>query len=240
MYLFVLMYLMSFSAECEDKLVVALSNFSPWTVVEGRKVTGIDIELIDAMTANQPIKVEYFRCPWARCLELMRQGKIDLASNLFWSAERAAFLDYFKQPYVQGSYRAFYLHRSSGATISNYEDLSSLAIGTRIGMRYFEKFDQDIQLKKVPLATDAQLIEMLKHQRLDAMIGQEDVIDYMLLTSKLTREITKAKFKHFVAEPGYMVMSKKSSVLHLKTTLEERLNHLVASGHFAELVEKYR
>ena len=97
----------------KDRITVVLSDFKPWTILNESGPTGIDIDLINRIGKDLNIEIDYFPCPWARCLEMMKQGKIDFASNLFKLPEREKYLVYFEKPYLKGSIRAFYVKTPS-------------------------------------------------------------------------------------------------------------------------------
>ena len=231
---------LSFMANSQTKLVIALSAFEPWTIIDGEKVSGIDIELIEKLAEMQQLEPVYYACPWARCLQLLRTGEIDLVSFVFHSPERAQYLDYIEQPYVHGNYQAFYLNRNTQLQINQFSDLLPLHIGVRRDISYFPRFDQNSVIKKKQVTYDLQLIKMLNSNHIDALVGQEEVIDYLLLKNGFNQQIVKANYKVFQVDNAFLAFSKKSKVRHLKAEMEANLHRLLAQDLIGKLRKKYQ
>jgi polar amino acid transport system substrate-binding protein len=211
----------------KERLVVAAADYEPWTVVEKKHISGIDVELINMLAAKLGIEVSYYPCPWARCLKLAEQGDIDLISNAFKTSERQKYLSYLEPAYINGTYRVFYLNNASDIEITRLEDLHELDIGVRPNVKYFEQFDLNTSLKKVTIMQEEQLIGLLLKERIDVFIGQEDVIDYVLRKNNLSSQVKKAKYRVLVQNKGFMALSKKSKLLYLKPQLENTLQELI-------------
>lgn len=237
---FSFLILLHLTSLAKEKLVVAVSNFEPWTIVTSDSVTGIDMQLIDRLAAMQNLDVVHFKCPWVRCLQLLKVGQIDIVSNIFHSEERAEYLSYFKSPYIHGNNRIFYINNSGNIKIESPNDLTSLRVGLRRGVKYFNDFDKNNKLDKVYVNHNTQLINMLLKFRLDTFIGQEDVVDYLLLKKGLSKQIGKATYKHFQVDKGYLAFSKLSKLLHLKPEMENNLRQLIEDKTIIKIKEQYR
>lgn len=235
-----LLIFLTFSTSAKTKLVVAVSSFEPWTIINESGISGIDMELIEQLASYQNLEVSHLRCPWIRCLKLLEEGKADIVSSVFKSKEREQYLSYFKSPYVHGNNRIFYLNKNTNITINSIEDLSSLRVGLRRGIKYFPEFDQQTQMNRELVNDNNQLIQMLLKNRIDTFIGQEDVVDYFLLKRNLTQYIKKANYKYFQVDEGYLAFSKKSKLLHLQPEMEKNLTLLINSNILEKLKDKYR
>ncbi|GLX78070.1 hypothetical protein tinsulaeT_14100 [Thalassotalea insulae] len=223
-----------------DKLVVALSSFEPWTIINEQQISGIDIELLERLAQMQKLTLDYYSCPWARCLQLLKEGKIDIVSSIFYSDERAEYLSYFNQPYVHGNYQVFYLNKASNFGINSFSDLNNLEIGVRRDISYFPKFDQNQQLNKKQVTYDHQLVNMLLNQRIDTFVGQEDVIDYLLIKEGHSDKFIKANYKVFQPDNSFLAFSKKSKLLPLQAQMERNLAILLAQDMIGQLRKKYQ
>ncbi|WP_206486496.1 transporter substrate-binding domain-containing protein [Thalassotalea sp. G2M2-11] len=239
---FALISLLFFSlySDAKTELVVAVSSFEPWTIIAGEKATGIDMELVEKLAQMQNLTVKYSHCPWVRCLHLLRQGEIDLVTNVFYSTERENYLNYFAQPYIHGNYHTFYINRASDFTINQFNDLLPLTIGVRRNVNYFPKFDRYQGLKKKKLTYDIQLINMLKANRIDVMIGEEDVMDYLLSKHDERGQIVKTNYRVYQQDVGFFAFSKKSNLLHLQAKMEANLVTLVEQNYLQALRQKYQ
>ena len=218
----------------------AVSAFPPWTIIQEEKISGIDVDIVKLVGNKLNIKIEFYPCPWARCLNLLEQGEIDLASNLFKTPEREGYLSYFSEPYIKGTYRLFYLNKSTGVKITQFEDLIGKTVGQIAGMQYFPRFDTNQSINKLKVATRTQLIGMLLKHRIDAFIGQEDVMDHQLNVLNYETQITKSLYRQFVSEPGYFAFSKKSNMLGVQVKFERELQTLLNNGSIEEVIISYK
>jgi polar amino acid transport system substrate-binding protein len=134
--------------------------------------TGIDVEIVQAMARSMNLEVEYIRCPWVRCLELMETGKADILSSVYKKPERTRFMAYLDTPYLTELPIAFYYLKGPGYTVNRYEDIYQFnSIGVLRGASYFERFDQDPLAQKYNADTQDQLFPMLLKGRIEAMAG---------------------------------------------------------------------
>lgn len=234
------LWLAVFTSEANNTLSFAVSSFEPWTIVSDDKVSGIDPDLIRRLAQLQGLEVKFYACPWARCLQLVKEGKIDVVSSVFYTKERAEYLSYFTAPYIHGNYQAFYLNAATDFDINGFEQLKTLQIGTRRDVKYFPRFDQDKELTKRSVTYDKQLISMLLRKRIDTFIGQEEVMDYLLRKYQVSDKIKKASYKVYQVDNGYFAFSKKSKLLPLQAQMEKNLNSLIEQGVMEELYEKYQ
>ncbi|WP_296893473.1 response regulator [Thiobacillus sp.] len=57
---------------------------------------GLFVELLDAMARDEGWQLHYVRCQWARCLEQLEQGQLDLMPDVAFSSERAQRYDFHR------------------------------------------------------------------------------------------------------------------------------------------------
>jgi len=70
-----------------DKIVLGYDEVDnyPWVMADQ---TGITFELLKIVEAKIGIKIVYEKYPWKRCLELLKDNKIDGAINSSFKKER--------------------------------------------------------------------------------------------------------------------------------------------------------
>ena len=95
-------------------------------------------------------------------------------------------------------------------------------------------------IKKKQVTYDLQLIKMLNSNHIDALVGQEEVIDYLLLKNGFNQQIVKANYKVFQVDNAFLAFSKKSKVRHLKAEMEANLHRLLAQDLIGKLRKKYQ
>ncbi|MNP45319.1 hypothetical protein D3C76_1392310 [compost metagenome] len=77
--------------------------------------------------------------------------------------------------------KCFYSRPELAQGVTGYPQLSRYDIGFVRGSAYFEPFDSDAALRKVGVASEGQLLDMLRHKRLQMVIGTDCQVDYELL-----------------------------------------------------------
>lgn len=135
---------------------------------------------------NLGIAVERYVCPWARCLELARQGKLDFLDHLYRTKDREAYLHYLEPPYqAQTGIFRFYSIEASQAVVNTFEDLKHYRVAAIRGNAYFPKFDTDPTINRIEATSEQQMVQMVVRGRVDMFIAQPS------LTSILANELAQ-------------------------------------------------
>ena len=164
--LLILKTLLFFASQAHSAQVitVAASDFPPYFIfnktTKKLDISGFDIDLDKHISAMTGIEFEYIPCPWIRCLKLLKEGKIDMASTIMKTKDREAFLDFLSPGYQlvnQSRHVYFYQRQADSRPILEFSDLLSnnLAIGVVRGDVHFPQFDQ-------PRATTPRAASMLR------------------------------------------------------------------------------
>ena len=178
---------------------------------EASDVSGIDVDIVREIARRMDIEIEFIRCPWARCLELMQSGQADLLSSVWKRPEREVYLRYFDRPFLDQLPVTFYFKKGLEQVVNQYEDLYRLnSIGVLRGAGYFERFDQDTQLKKQEVTSQDQLFPMLMKGRFEAMAGYVPTENYRLVAEGYAGKIARSGYEFVENIPVYMAISRKS------------------------------
>lgn len=221
-----------------DTLKIGTDRWPPFREIKNNQVFGIDDDLWQALSQQLNITIEYVRCPWKRCLDLMQAGKLDAMSGLAWRADRASYIDYIQPPYFQCSTR-FYVRRNEASRLQRAEDLNALTIGMVRGSAYYPAFDNDNSLKKVQLPQEEVLLPMLATGRIDAYIGTDCQADFELANSSWLPQIVKAPFSPGNHTPLYIGISKKSAWQTRSGELAAGLQQIVDQGFQSSVMRHY-
>ncbi|WP_415892425.1 substrate-binding periplasmic protein [Neptuniibacter sp. PT8_73] len=177
-----------------ETLVVGADSWPPFRFVTPETVTGIDHELWKKLSKRIGFKVHYLRCPWKRCLRMMKNGQIDAMSGLAWREERAEYITY-AYPHYYSCSTQLYLPHGKSRRISKHRDMHAMTIGMVGGSAYYTEFDQDTDIYKKSVTQEAVLPNLLLEGRIDSFIGTDCQADYELASRGLTPQIDKAVFK---------------------------------------------
>lgn len=62
------------------------------------KPAGIFIDILEHIACREGWRLRYRQGTWAQCLNRLAEGEIDLMPDVAYTAERAAFFDFNKEP----------------------------------------------------------------------------------------------------------------------------------------------
>ncbi len=217
-------------------LVVAASDGSelPKTMVFAKQVSASnsttiskDVALLRRISDELQTQIEYFECPWARCLRAITNGDADIISDLYFSEERNQTFHYLIPHYqsLSSSFR-FYALAERSLRLENLQELSNYSVAVVRGNVYFDEFDQNESIVKVAATDIIQAINMVEKGRVDLLIAPQTLLEQTIneLSSKpatLTTVLT-----HCTERKKYFALSRQSQWFPFKDQLEALLKEL--------------
>jgi polar amino acid transport system substrate-binding protein len=216
---------------------------------EQGKLTGLDIELMKAVTARMGVEVDYTPKNWDDHLDFLSNGELDFATGAIITDERE------KYAYISNDYRTettvIYTKDGFPFEINNYQDLMSLLRDKKIrlgvigGFRFqpaeFDRFlsDSTDQTTRISVQNDLDNFANLKHDRIDAFLVDR------LVAATLVNEYEDFRFAKRLPA---IINSSKIHVLFSKKSVSEetvkRFNKALAeikeNGVYNRIVETYR
>ncbi len=226
-------------SQAKEKIRLGLSEFPPFVIVQGKKASGIDIELANYIADQLDLEIDYVVCPWKRCLLNMRVGELDLMPGVFRRPAREEYMHFISPHYVQGE-KTFYLSKESNVQIISYEDLKGLSIGVERGAKSFKPFDSDGSLQKLEVNELIQAIRMTMRGRLDTFIASIPVTDYLLMQNDLLSHFQKSKLRYRGdAELAFFTLSKKSKYGEKLAKFNYVMEQARSDGIIDRIMSKY-
>ena len=220
-----------------DKLIVVFAQWPPWKIIDKDQFDGIDARIIRNLAKRTGFFIQFYECPWPRCVDMLKNGEADLITSFRKTVNREAYAYYLGAPYWVENL-AFWVKENSNSTITNYEDLYDRRIGTTKGSAHFQKFDQDALLNKTRVISEQQLFKMLLNDRIDTFIGYETVIDYLILTEGFKGRFKKVSFK-MPGSGSYIAMSKKSKALAWMPDIISAIQEMAESGDVKKIINSF-
>jgi polar amino acid transport system substrate-binding protein len=217
-----------------EDLRVCIDPYPPFKIVDssGKVTGGIDIELTNALLGAMGEKAKYTVLPWARCLQTLKYGQSDFVSGITKNTERQKYLYYIEPPYKTNSVKVFYVNKGDETKFKTYEDIKNSTVGILRKAKYFEKFDNDSDIKKYEISNEVSGFKMLKKKRLDAFITTEEVGDYIIETNGYSNDFGKAEYRYSQKVAVYFALSKKSKFAERLPEFEEIVKKLKEQGFF--------
>ncbi|WP_110950960.1 substrate-binding periplasmic protein [Pseudomonas bohemica] len=132
---------------------------------------GLSTDLIRTALGRAGYTAEYEQVPWARAIHGVSEGRYDVLINA-WHSEDRTRIGQFSGPYLLN--RLCFLKRKS--TDIEYQSLAQLhpySIAVVRSYAYSPAFDNDAELKKVPVASFSTAVRMLAAGRVDLAVEDE-------------------------------------------------------------------
>lgn len=217
-----------------EKLRIVTEPWAPYVYEENGQILGLDYETTAIVFQRLGIEVEWQFLPWKRCLAMLEQGQADGVLDIFHSEERDSTLLYPSEPLSQVEFVMFYANERPH-NFSTLEDLRGLTIGTSPGYLYSQDFSESPLFLREPAPSHAANFGKLMRGRIDLLITDRRVGQYLLNELKLRDQISEnptvissssqflalrrnagmdllvqrfgAELKRFKREPGYAALS---------------------------------
>ena len=175
---------------------------------------GIQIELLMKAASQVGINVKITRLPSKRVLDNLEKGQSDAALIFSYSEDRAKYADYPMKNGNPDSARkvynvgyAIYTKTNSQLKWDGKQFLNSKGvIGSMLGWSVSEDLSK-MGLKVEEVKNHKQNLEKLNLGRIEAFVGPEEVIDY-LITINDYKNIEKMQ-KPFSEKPYFVIFNKK-------------------------------
>ncbi|MCE1253214.1 MAG: transporter substrate-binding domain-containing protein [Anaerolineae bacterium] len=204
-------------------------------------MSGIDVEIVQEIARRLQLNLVYVSCTWERCLELMKNGKVDLLSSAYKKADREEYMAFLDQPYLDRLPIAFYYLKDNNYQIKSYEDLYRFKrVGVLQGASYFDRFDTDEHINKVEVSSQDQLFPMLLAGRLDIIAGYTPTENYHIYTEGYSDKIKRSFFVYHDDSSIFMAISKKSLFMTGRLDDFNRINNdLLKEGFIKGIINAY-
>jgi polar amino acid transport system substrate-binding protein len=199
------------------KLKVSVPSFAPFNAFnENSSCVGATVMAVQKVTEQLNVELEFVAYPYARILYSLKTAELDLAL-IFKNTSIENNVDYIGP--VSNS--RIVVVSQADTLIKNYDDLYALNnIAVIRNAQFEETFDQDKKLNKALVDSYQQAVSMLKHGRIDAVIGSLIGIEYALRQQSMSNDILSKAFNLGRKEWGFH-LSKKSKYIQLKPLIIE-------------------
>lgn len=225
-----------------DKLIAVTELWPPFRISDPTAeygFKGIDIDILKTLEKHLATKIEIHRHPFARALEMIRDGEADLITGIAHTEKRAKFIRYIPTSYyVVGP--VFYTQKGRGHLIKSYEDLSDFQVGYSLNSAYFEPFNSDDKINKVGISTEEQLVKMVALRRLDVTIGTNPNLAYDISRYGLSDKLEQTEYVPEQKTPIYLGLTKNKNNSELQAKIDSAIRQLAVSGELQKILNKYK
>ena len=161
-------------------LVLVAADSAPTAYMEGKRPTGILVDVVTEAFQRTDHQFEIQLMPWARCLAEIRSGRVDGIFSVFKLPEREEFLTYTSVPIIT-QVVAFFVPADSEVTFGgDISKLGNFRIGTIRGTSYGVKVDSALKTGVWSTVVETNnidsLVGMLGLKRIDLAVGYRHVV----------------------------------------------------------------
>ncbi|MFC3093688.1 substrate-binding periplasmic protein [Alteromonas sediminis] len=230
----------------DAKLTVAVSDFPPYYTItfsdKKSEVSGFEVDIDNAISEITGIQFEYKICPWAKCVQWLKTGQVDMAAAIVKNKEREAYLRFSSNNYASiNAYRTvyFYVSKAGSVTLKDYTDLRNpnYLVGVIRGDNHFPAFDEDTAINKYLVADVRDGLDLLRKQRLDVLALLETPPTWLPEEYQTSVEI--ASFKHQQEARLHRAFSRRGKGLAYQRMIEQAMTQLDQDGFINALLDKY-
>jgi polar amino acid transport system substrate-binding protein len=200
---------------------------------------GIAVDIVTKIMNKLGHTVDVKLYPWARGLDMVKEGDADAIFTAYKNPERELFLDYSQQVLIP-QIVCFYVKKGNPITFDG--DLNTVKdkrIGIVSTISYGQKFDQfkpQLQLDRVEELE--QNFKKLEAGRIDLVISNAYVAESTLGKLQSTDSFTRLP-QEVERVPSYIGFSKKRGLAALRDQFDQELIKLKESGEYTEIMKKY-
>lgn len=221
----------------KGKLIVALNpEFPPFefrTLVDGKDtIVGADIELAKAIGQELGVEVEFSAMSFDNVLNNVQSEQSDIAISA--TEERAKVYD-FSIPYYTSTNKVI-INKEDLAQYTSLDSLAEANIGAQKGSIQEQIVKEQLPSSTViALASNGELINQLKSQKVEAVIFEEPIAKaYVAKNDDLVILDTEIKSSY---SDAYAIALPKGSTA-LKEKVDSVITKLVESGQMDQFVQE--
>ena len=232
----------------DDKVYYFVGDdaFPPYSLEKKGENEGSDIDVLQEMAARAGILIKIELVPWKRAIEMARGGYCDAAFSLFYSKERAQFVDFItSQPIHKSTFRLF-VKKGKEFNFTRIEDIYGKRIGMNTGFFISESFASAASSNRIILEeVEGIMMNIMKldADRLDAFVENDIVTYYHLAEIRDSRpEIVSLPVPVVEKRGAYLALSKAAQLKNrggLIVKIGDALTAMQKDGTFARIIKKY-
>ena len=209
------------------------------------KVTGISVDVAREAFSRLGCQLRFSKLPWARALEELRVGRIDLISGAYKKPEREVYALFSTQGIVSPN---VLFVRTEDIDKWHFKSLAELPaesfrLGAQINVSYSREYDQLMQTDSFSRNVQSQsdrisLWKMLAVNRIDGVIadlltGRQELHDLQLQD--------KVKATDFIVsnEPSFFAFSRATTSQTFVDNFDEVISQMREEGLLDKIVNQY-
>lgn len=221
------------NAQTGDTLRVATdATFMPFEFQENGKLTGFDIELVEAVAQKMGKKVEWTSIDFKGLIPGLLAKRFDMAvSAIYITEERKKVVD-FTDPYYPGG--LVILVKKDNTTIKGPEDLNGKKVSVQVGTKSVSYLQENFpKVERTEVEKNQEMFSLVEIGRVDAAVTGKPAAKLFAKSRPTVKVIDK---QLTVEEYG---MAVRKDLPELTKELNAALAKVKADGTYDKLVQKW-
>lgn len=218
--------------------VVAVNHAPPYRIIRAedgdQAYSGIYIDIANAWAERAGLKLQFVEVPFSRALAMMEAGSADIMLGPNRTPERETYMIYLPTPIDEEP--KIFVVADPAKTVRTYADLSGRTIGVLDNSVYFDQFDADDALTKVPATDYDTVFKMLAADRFCVAIAPERLARYKM---RAHPDLSVSPYR-VAGRPSYFAVSRKSDLANELDRLDAHLRSLVETGAIDMVLADYQ
>ncbi len=224
------------------KVAVGATDYPPYYFKDNdsNKYIGISVEVCQIVAKRLGYNLTFKSYPFARVLEILKNGSADLVCNLFNTPKRSQLTIFTGVPHTFESVSLFVKYGSSVHWDGlNLKQLENYSFGGVRGYSFGKAYDQSTTLNKQVATDEKSQIRMLLANRFDIALGNKPTVLYHAKKLKIEDQLTF--LSPILSEwPVYIGISRKrADANRIASLFTQEIVKLRASDDYQQLLKKY-
>ncbi|MGM0378453.1 MAG: methyl-accepting chemotaxis protein [Bacillota bacterium] len=209
----------------ENTIVIASSPYPPYITFKDNKLSGIDVDLINKIFEPTDYNIKFFICSWETSLKMLQSGAVDIIPAISYTKDREEIMD-FSKAYREYTEYCFISNKDDNIKIDSFKDILNYKIGYLSGYKYFDKFDNNIDLAKSDSPNEEILFENLINKNVDLIIMNKlSAMDY-IENSNLENKVAISNYskKNYEGSDFRLGFSKANNLSDIKKYFNNQID----------------
>ncbi|MCJ7432233.1 MAG: transporter substrate-binding domain-containing protein [Anaerolineales bacterium] len=216
-------------------------QYPPYEFEENGQIKGIAVDIVTEAFKRMGYEVKISLYPWARSLEIMKNGEADAIFTAYKTPDREVFLEYSQEILMPQIVSLFVLKDSNITFDGDLSKLSQYRFGVVRAVSYGEKFDT-LAKNKTLMTDEADTGEMnmdkLLKGRIDILVSNKYGALY-ILKQKGALDQVKELSPDLQSVPSYIAFSKVRNLTAVKEEFDKILAEMVKDGSVDKFINAY-
>lgn len=226
-------------ARAEVYRIGAEDDWFPYTAYKDGKVQGMSVDIVQAAFDASGVQIELQPYPYARCMEMARNGQLVACFNTSPDARIASQYQLPQTPLFSDDI-LLWARRDEARPLNRLEQIGQRQVAVTIGYEYGSTFDEMENIRRVAVRKDLNGFRMLLHRRVDFTVAFQGTAhalfdEYPELANQFVPVAT-------VHRPQlYLTFSRQhSQAAVLLQRFDEGMGRIQENGRYREILKQWQ